>query len=50
MGAEVNYSSVAVLPKKKEKHTDSVKFFHGVILEERFINETFISNSTTGEQ
>lgn len=40
MAVRANYSSVAVLPKKKYR-MNSVKCSHGVILEEKFINETF---------
>lgn len=40
VGVQANCSSVVVLPEKKY-HMNSVKFSHGVILEERFMNETF---------
>lgn len=40
MGVQANCSSVVVLPEKKY-HMNSVKFSHGVILEERFMKETF---------
>lgn len=40
MGVQANCSSVVTLPEKKY-HMNSVKFSHGVILEESFVNETF---------
>lgn len=41
MGVYANCSSVVVLPEKKY-HMNSVKFSHGVILEESLVNENFV--------